>query len=81
VIEPAEPKWGETIRLIYRADLPDATLHANDNVIALVTIAFPGRYAQTLPRLAFIERFDGPNLYGGLSNDVYLFDGRVGGYF
>jgi thiol-disulfide isomerase/thioredoxin len=35
-IEPAEPKWGETARVVYRGDLPGA--------IALVTIEYPGSY-------------------------------------
>jgi thiol-disulfide isomerase/thioredoxin len=44
-LEPAEPKWGDTVRLIYRADLPGANLPARDGAMALVTIWFPeGRY-------------------------------------
>ena len=45
-IEPAQPKWGDRIRIVYRADLPGATLHATDTVTALVTIAFPGRFEE-----------------------------------
>src|SRR6266478_1557384 len=45
-IEPAEPKWGDAIRLIYRSDLPGAALHAGDPATAVVTIWYPGRYEQ-----------------------------------
>jgi thiol-disulfide isomerase/thioredoxin len=45
-IEPAQPKWGDRIQLIYRAGLPGATLHATDTVTALVTIRFPGRFEE-----------------------------------
>jgi hypothetical protein len=45
-IEPAQPRWGDRIQLIYRAGLPGATLHATDTVTALVTIRFPGRFEE-----------------------------------
>jgi peroxiredoxin len=45
-IEPAQPKWGDPIRLIYRSDLADAGLHNGNPAMALVAIWYPGRYEQ-----------------------------------
>src|ERR1043165_3048625 len=46
VIEPAQPQWGDTIRIVYRADLPDSKLHAGETAVAMVTVWYPGRAEQ-----------------------------------
>ena len=46
VIEPSQPKWGDTIQLIYHSDAAGAKLHSRDNVVALVTIWYPENVEQ-----------------------------------
>src|SRR5437879_1539075 len=43
-IEPAEPKWGDAIRLIYHSELPQASLRAGEATVAIVTVWYAGRY-------------------------------------
>ncbi|MCU1232603.1 MAG: hypothetical protein JWP63_570 [Candidatus Solibacter sp.] len=45
-IEPAQPKWGEKVQLIYRSDLVDAALRPTDSAIAIVNIWSPGEFEQ-----------------------------------
>ncbi len=52
IIEPAVPKWGDEIRLIYHLDPSDATLGSADQLTALVTIWFPGHVAESRLRMS-----------------------------